>query len=157
LPVLAPCWPCLNTLISINWPASITGAYLWQKAVYSIQAACRGAGKSRFYPVPEGRQLFAAEADLQCLIEILNAGGKICKTVLTEQYSWRRYIEEHGEHLLPLFAITPKGIVHVFSTRQRIAPQKDWTLLSLVSAIHNGPVKASGTASDMTGDERPVG
>jgi len=90
---------------------------------------------SRFYPTPEGRELFAANGDIQrlLLLEILDAGGRIVRTVLPEQYPWKRYLETHGEHALPLFAITPQGEVLIFSARHKIVPQKGWTLLSLAS------------------------
>jgi hypothetical protein len=79
---------------------------------------------SRFYPTPEGRELFAANGDIQRLLEILDAGGRIVRTVLTEQYPWKRYLEIHGEHAAPLFAITPQGEMLIFSARHKIVPQK---------------------------------
>lgn len=105
-----------------------------RKAIYSIQTEEHRAngGKSRFAPAPEARILFGANADIHSLLEMLESGGKVCKTVLSEQHDYPRFVEIHHGKAVPLMAITPKGAIQIFSTSRRVTPQKNWTVLALV-------------------------
>jgi len=61
----------------------------------------------------------------------LSQGGEIRTTKLTEHFGFDEFIEKHGQSAAPLFAIDPKGKVHVYCEEQRVDPKPRWSIIYL--------------------------
>ena len=105
-----------------------------RSSVYSIQTENHSSAdtKSRFAPSPEGRLLFQADANIRKLHEMLNAGAKIHKTILTEQHNFQCFLKNHQQNTIPLFAIKPNGSIEFFALDNGISPKPDWMVVSLI-------------------------
>jgi hypothetical protein len=53
-------------------------------------------------------------------------------------------MEKHADKTLPLFAIDPKGILHLFTTDESVAVAPGWTLVALVIPQANGDENGQG-------------
>lgn len=103
-------------------------------AVYSIQTENHPSpdAKSRFALSPAGRLLFRADVNIHGLLEMLNNGAKIHKTILTEQHNFQSFLQKHQQETIPLFAIKPNGAIEFFAVDNGISPKPGWMLVSLV-------------------------
>jgi CPA1 family monovalent cation:H+ antiporter len=81
-----------------------------------------------------GRTLFGENVTYGTLAALLEKGAKIRSTPLTEKFGFSDlYKQAHG-HLIPLFAISPRGELRIFSTDRDLEPQAGWTVLSIAEA-----------------------
>ncbi|MBV6306985.1 sodium:proton antiporter [Candidimonas humi] len=105
-------------------------------------------GKNRVYVLPSsrrddvarkhkvasphrGRSLFAEDATYWKLASLLGQGGAIRATSLTEAFGFEQYCESYGGRLMPLFALSPKGLAEPYTTERRPDVEAGWTVLSL--------------------------
>lgn len=78
-----------------------------------------------------GRILFGEDVTYATLAELLGQGAKIRSTLLTEKFGLGDLYTQTRGHLVPLFAISPRGELRVFTTDRELEPQAGWTLLSI--------------------------
>ncbi len=79
-----------------------------------------------------GRPLFGEGIDHGTLANWLRAGAEIRTTPITGEYTFDRHREQHGENMIPLFALDPGGKLHVFTGDAQVNPKPDWKVISLV-------------------------
>ncbi|GAB6042036.1 cation:proton antiporter [Endothiovibrio diazotrophicus] len=79
-------------------------------------------------------RLFGEEAMLATLTATLRAGGEIRTTRLSEQFDFAAYTRRYRHRALPLFAIDPQGLLHVYRADGGPQPQPGWRLLALLPA-----------------------
>ncbi len=89
-----------------------------------------------------GKQLFGVEVSYSRLKEMLEKGAKIHSTPLTETFGIDDYYREYFKRAVPLFALTPRGRLRIFTTESELSPEQGWTLVALVE-----PRKADGEPS----------
>lgn len=65
-------------------------------------------------PKNQGRILFGQQVTFSTMYETLAQGGKIHTTKLTEQFSFKTFMEKHGNLATPLFTINDNRNVQVF-------------------------------------------
>jgi NhaP-type Na+/H+ or K+/H+ antiporter len=82
----------------------------------------------------DGLTLFADTAHYQQLLDYVKAGARIKSTRITESFNLDSYIHTQKGEVLPLFAISPKGRLHVVHTEEPVVLASDWRLMSLVVA-----------------------
>ena len=100
-------------------------------AVFSL-AAESANGKPAEAQV--GRTLFGLEVSYGRLADILRDGGRIRATGLTEAFDFDAYYRKHYTRAVPLFAMTPKGSLRVFTAEDPPKPEPGWTILALSEA-----------------------
>lgn len=67
------------------------------------------------------------------LTGLLTKGYEIKSTTLTENFTYKNYIEKNEQAVL-LFAINKKEILHCYHEMATFTPDQGWTILSLVSS-----------------------
>lgn len=105
-----------------------------RQAIYTIRTDNNAAGGnlSHFTMPLAGRTLFSENINIQTLHAMLNEGAKIHKTLLTEQYSFQHFSQDHQQNTVTLFAIAPNGTIKFFSIDSQFTPKPNWTIVSLV-------------------------
>lgn len=81
-----------------------------------------------------GNTLFAQDVTYGRLAGLISRGAEIRRTKLTEEFGFEKYCEQLEKESTPLFALTPKGRLHFFTTEKALAPDSGWTIYTLVSA-----------------------
>ncbi len=82
-----------------------------------------------------GKRLFSEDKDYKAF-KLLMPDSSIKCTKITEDFTWLNYLESYKNQkieVLPLFSITPKGKVHVFSPDTSISVVEGWRVIALVS------------------------
>ena len=104
-----------------------------RQAIYAIQTetSLTSGNLSHFTMPLAGRTLFGENINIKKLQTMLNNGGKIHKTLLTEQYNFQQFLQDHPQDTIPLFAITTNGAIKFFSMDNQITPKSNWTVVSL--------------------------
>jgi NhaP-type Na+/H+ or K+/H+ antiporter len=77
------------------------------------------------------RTLFADTVTYSSLSWVLAHGGSIHSTKLTDQFRYDAFLKRHGYRAVPLFAIDPKRIVHVYCVETQVAPKPGWVVIYL--------------------------
>lgn len=78
-----------------------------------------------------GRPLFGADTSYRKLQSWLSQGAEIRATSLTESFKLEDWRNNYRGRAVPLFAITPKGELRIFTASSEIRPGPDWTILAL--------------------------
>lgn len=81
------------------------------------------------------RYLFGAEVTFSSMTLAMSKDGwEIHSTTLSQAFDFTAYLQQHGQGVLPLFAIRPDGEIVVFTVGERVSPQTGWTIIGLVAA-----------------------
>ena len=77
------------------------------------------------------RTLFGSSVTYSYLSWVLGHGGTIHTTRLSNHFGFADFINRHRYRAVPLFAIDPKQVVHVFCEELRIDPKAGWLIIYL--------------------------
>jgi len=112
-----------------------------RQAIYAIQTEhSSSSGNLSHFTMPlAGRTLFGDHINIRKLHAMLHDGGKIHKTLLTEQYTFQLFLLDHQQNTVPLFAVTPNETIKFFTIDNQIVPKSNWTIVSLVLKNANLP------------------
>ena len=80
-----------------------------------------------------GPQLFNNDITYGQIASLLRQGAEIKSTQLSDEYDYDAYLRNRTEQLIPLFAIDERDRLHIITAEQEIAPESDWTVMSLIS------------------------
>lgn len=83
------------------------------------------------------RMLFDPDLTYAKLASLLAQAWEFRCTELTDRFGWEDYREAWGPRARPLMAISPRGRLHLFDDGDRIAPDDDWRVISIVKDIEN--------------------
>ncbi|WP_395374017.1 cation:proton antiporter [Marinicella sp. W31] len=80
-----------------------------------------------------GRDLFSSKVTYAKLASTLAKGGQIKATTLSAEFTAEDYLNKHGNMVIPLFLISPRGrqLRVVDDTTQLHETTNDWTILSM--------------------------
>lgn len=78
------------------------------------------------------QQLFGSEITLHDINTILESGGGIHTAELSETLKWNDYHETFGDAAIPLFAISPEGRLHIFTSESKLSPATGWKIIGMV-------------------------
>jgi CPA1 family monovalent cation:H+ antiporter len=106
--------------------------------IYALQPSAEKTKGEKHAVAPErrGRLLFGEGATYAKLASLINKGVKIRSTKLTESFGLNDLYKQSPGRLIPLFAITPKGQLRIFTAQKKLEPQAGWTLLSLSEEVN---------------------
>lgn len=123
--------------------------------LYSIPAATNGDSDKVTAVSGIGRIAFSEDASYVRLAEALSVGAEVRETKLTESFDFDAYNRKHYRKAFPLFAITPKGRLQVFTAGTHLEPGPGWTLISLIEPEEEetGPVIEKGIDTDGADEE----
>lgn len=114
--------------------------------VYVIQSKLR-RGVSERIRLPSWRlprTLFGSTIAFSYLFWALSHGGSIHTTRLTARFSYTQFRKQHKTRVVPLFALDPKGMVHVFCSESVVEPKAGWRLIYLHQNRRLCPRKRTG-------------
>lgn len=78
-----------------------------------------------------GRTLFSKSMNYWQLASLQQQGAAIHTATLSNSFSFEQYLESHGNGVIPLFAINPKGYAEPFTVEHPPVPEAGWSILSL--------------------------
>jgi CPA1 family monovalent cation:H+ antiporter len=79
-----------------------------------------------------GKHLFGDEVTYNKMAGWLNGGAEIRSTLLTEEYSFEKYLASYEDNCLPLFAIDPADRLRTFTTDPSFKPVAGWRVIGLI-------------------------
>ncbi len=80
-----------------------------------------------------GRFLFSQDANYQFLSQMFNEGAVVKSTTLTEDFGYSAFQKMYNGSVLPLFIVTARRELEVFTANESKEPRPGQTLISLVS------------------------
>ena len=78
-----------------------------------------------------GSMLFGEDVTYEGLTTILEKGGEIRSTILTEQFDYETFVKTNTHHYIPLFAFDTKNKLHIFTGGSSIKPAVGWTIVAV--------------------------
>ncbi|MBU0673404.1 MAG: cation:proton antiporter [Proteobacteria bacterium] len=79
-----------------------------------------------------GHLLFNRDVTYSSLAGLFGKHWNLRKTGLTDVFDYGAYLDRYNGRIIPMFAITPRGKLRVFSADLVVAPQAGWSVISLV-------------------------
>jgi NhaP-type Na+/H+ or K+/H+ antiporter len=119
--------------------------------VYSLPSkgeAEEGADKASAERI--GRTLFGMDVTYSRLSHLLGEGAEMHSTTLSDDFSYDDFVARFGDEALPLFGITPRENLRVFTAEDSIKPGNGWTLLYLSKAEEEPETQDAGEESPAT-------
>ncbi len=99
-------------------------------------------------PAQRGHVLFGEEATWKRLASLLAQGAEIKVTPLSEDFGLEDYLATWQGRVIPLFAITPRGRLRVFTVDERPRAGPGWKVIGLVAPAPDEASGASGRAGE---------
>ena len=96
-----------------------------------VQPSEEQSEKDAIGPEQRGRALFGRDVSYTELTERIMEGSDIRATPLTEKFDMSDLIHQSGAKAVPLFALDPKGRLHVFAGDSPPEPEAGWTVINL--------------------------
>lgn len=118
----------LNTIASLRYRSEF-GAH----HVYSIMtdSDAGASDKHRIASDHQGQILFNRYLTYSNLESLLAQGAEIKRTKLSKEFTFADYRERNHDKMIPLFALSPKGRLEIFTTADSLKPESGWTILGL--------------------------
>ena len=79
------------------------------------------------------RHVFGQDVTLAKLASLLSKGAEIHATHLTEDFGFEAFRELYGDQAIPLFAVTPRGNLRLFTTDDELIPGAEWDVVALLT------------------------
>ncbi|MCL7486718.1 MAG: cation:proton antiporter [Desulfobulbaceae bacterium] len=119
----------LNTLACMHYrmELGVTRVYALQTSSEKDLADERRASRHLV-----GSKLFGKDVTFSRLSALLAKDWKIRSTKLTETFTYDSYKKKYGGGSVPLFAVSPKGELAVFTVEKEVDPAPGWKIVSLV-------------------------
>ncbi|TQV62653.1 MAG: sodium:proton antiporter [Halothiobacillaceae bacterium] len=137
--------PELNTLATMRYKAEFGAAYVH---VVLTPRETMGSDKQRIARHIQGQVMFGEDIHIGDLRALMDQGGEIYSTRLTETFGWEAYKERHADCGHLLFAISPKGVLHVTGPAFAAKPSADWVLIGLYKARLAEPASLPGPVAE---------
>ncbi|KTC93186.1 cation:proton antiporter [Legionella cincinnatiensis] len=105
-------------------------SYFQSQDIFTIQTILpeEGQKQEKFNFKHSGRTIFTEEITYQFLENWLNQNAKLKTTLITEEFSYEDYL--HAKNV-PLFAIDPKGLIHVLTKDSSFTPINAWKIVGI--------------------------
>ena len=125
----------LNVLAGLRYRAEFG-----KNAVFALQTSAEktASDKHRVATHQRGYTLFGNGTSYAQLASLISQGAGIRSTQLSESFTFENYLARN-KRAIPMFAISPKGRLHIFTAEKQVRPETGWTVLGLIA-----PEKADG-------------
>lgn len=120
----------VNALAALHFPGVFSRA-----EVYQLPLGMGTAEEEALHLAPQhltGRILFGPTFNYSFLVEQFERGATIRATGLTEAFTYREWQAEYSQRAIPLFAISGRGKLLIFTKDNQLQPQAGQMLISLV-------------------------
>ncbi len=121
-----------NALAAIRYRTEFSSAN-----IYSLQVTSEKEGDTKTGKPPAGKVAFGTDVSFTQLSTLLGEGAEIRSTRLSEEFDLDEYTNKYQDRAVPLFAISPKGKLHVYAVGTELNPAAGWTIISLISEPEN--------------------
>ncbi len=113
-------------------------------SIYALQTAQEKDAPAKLKAAEQhrGYLLFGENITFNKLSSLISQGAEIHVTRLSEDFSFEDFQQRYGHRAIPLFAIDPRERIQVFVANGKMAPQPDWTILSLIEPTEEDKTKA---------------
>jgi len=126
--------PELNALACLRYRAEFGS-----QAVFTLRPPESESRADAPAPPLTGRKLFKPEIHLEELEERARRGAKVKVTGLTEDYTFKRLVEEQEDDGILVFAISPGGVIYPFAENSTFRAAAGWRIARFVDAEANAP------------------
>lgn len=118
----------LNTVASLRYRTEF-GTH----SIYSVQSDSDASNtdKHRYSGQYQGQQPFKKYLTFGHLLNLIDKGAEIKRTKLSNEFTFDDFQAQNGESAIPLFAISDKGKIGVFSETHHPKTGPGYTILSL--------------------------
>ena len=83
-----------------------------------------------------GAALFGEDISYKKLASLINQGGEIKHTKLSDNFTLEDYYAQYkGSQLIPMFAIDPKGYIYTYTINDEFVVKAGWTIVSLIKEL----------------------
>jgi NhaP-type Na+/H+ or K+/H+ antiporter len=122
---------------------------LGQENIYSLQTRADNekSEKMQVNAKNRGQRLFGANVTFHKLREMLEQGGEVHTTKMTETFTFDKFIEQQFEGTIPLFAIDRKDNIRIFTAGNNLSPLPGWQIISMMPpefCLTTGPINGEG-------------
>ena len=98
----------------------------------NVFSLCPSKSKTRNETLRITQCLFGNQYHYSYLMQWLGNGAEIHKTGLTDNFTYTDYLQQHSDRVIPLFAISSKGKLHIITEASSIKPSTGWEVISLI-------------------------
>jgi NhaP-type Na+/H+ or K+/H+ antiporter len=128
--------PELNTLAAMRYKGEFGTAHVH---VLLTPRETMGPEKQRIARHIQGQIMFGEDVNIGDLTAMLDQGAEVYSTRLTESFGWDAYSAHHAENGYLLFAVSPRGELHVMGSGFNAKPTTDWVLIGLYTQKPTAP------------------
>ncbi len=118
----------LNTLACMHYRMEFGAREVYTLQTMEEQDLSR---QRRASPHLAGKTLFGSDVTFSSLSALLARGWRPMATRLDNDLDLAALRRRHGREILPLFAISPRERLHIFTVEEPPAPAAGWTVISL--------------------------
>ena len=115
-----------NTLAAMRYRSEFGDAN-----IYTLRTS-RGKQDEQVAKPDKGQVAFGRDVNFDRMSELLRQGAEIKATKLTDTFDFDEYYKQYYGKSILLFAIDPRGNLHVYTPGEKISPMDGWTMLSLI-------------------------
>lgn len=131
-----------------------------RESVFTLPASAEKepAEKAEVPETQRAQTAFGEDISYTKLASLLSQGGEIHETPLTEDFDFDAYQAQYGRKAIPLFAVTPRGRLRLFTAASEFTPEAGWTVVGLIqqealeSATQSDSAEASASADASSDD-----
>lgn len=122
----------LNAIASIRYRMEFG-----EQNIYSILSSREANLKEKHQIASEHKGFVAFGDDLTYgkFSSLLSQGAEIRKTKLTEEFNYEQYLNKQSKEVIPLFAVTNKNSLRIFTPSDELKPTAGWTIVGLTTEI----------------------
>lgn len=103
-----------------------------KKNIYYLQTKHEKLSNEKYLVAKEhrGSMLFGENITYEGLTAVLEKGGEIRSTILTQQFDYETFVKTNTHHYIPLFALDTKNKLHTFAHGASVKPAVGWTIVA---------------------------
>ena len=83
-----------------------------------------------------GYELFSEDADYGNLAYRLRNNAEIKSTQLSDEFTFKQYLNKYKGNIIPMFAIDDKERLHVFVANGEMEPEPGWTIIAMIDEVN---------------------
>ncbi len=117
------------------------GSEFGKKNIYYLQTEQEKISNDKYFVAKyhRGFMLFDENVTYEELTLLLQQGGEIRSTILSEQFDYEAYLKINTHQFIPLFVLDSKNKLYVFAKGHTVIPTVGWTII----AAHTKKIIAS--------------